>query len=358
MKQTILIVDDKKLNIDIITDILSDSYAVMAATSGERALKLLEKRKPDLVLLDVFMPGIDGFDVLRQMRMDAELSNIPVIFVTGEHDTSAEEKGLLLGAVDYVKKPFVPSIIRIKVRNHLELKSYRDSLESLVRTRTKQLEASREAIIMGMSLMSDIHDKATGEHIERIKSLTSMLAEKMLQMYPDLLSNDLKEQITLFSPLHDVGKIGISDTVLKKTDILTPSEFDIIKSHTIEGASLLRKTESFLAGEKNVDNQLSVAIEIAECHHEKYDGSGYPSGLAGENIPISARIVAVADVYDAIRSVRPYKKSYTHKDAVKIILSGDEKTSPEHFDPKVLEVFKAVNADFENLYCFERANEY
>lgn len=365
---TILIVDDVPINIDVLTEILRDSYSIMAASSGESTIKLLSRRKPDLVLLDLSMPDIDGFDVLRYMKDSKELSGIPVIFVTGEHDVEAEEKGIRLGAVDYIKKPYNEAIVKAKVRNHLELKSYRDNLEVLISERTKELEerkleleayskqlekrtkqlaASREAIIMGMSLMSEIHDSVTGEHIERIKIYTKILADKMLEMYPDLITPDLAEQIVLFSPLHDIGKVGIPDNILKKAEKLTPEEFELMKSHTISAGEILKKTEEYLIDD---DVNLRVAREIAVCHHEKYDGTGYPYGYKGEQIPLSARITTAADIYDALRSDRPYKKGYTHEESVDIILSGDGRTMPEHFDPKVLEVFSAVQDDFNINY--------
>lgn len=345
MTNTILIVDDKKLNIDLLTNILRGQYKIMAATSGEAAIELLARKIPDLVLLDIIMPGIDGFGVLEHMKSKRELSNIPVIFVTGEHNIATEERGLALGAVDYIKKPFNSTVVGAKVHNHLELKAYRDDLELLVRDRTKQLETSREAIIMGMSLMSEIHDKITGEHIERIKLFTGILTKKMLEMYPDVLDEETAHSIVLFSPLHDVGKIGISDSILKKTGVLTPEEFNIMKMHTRDGAELLRKTEGFLIG--NGTGDLNVAIEIAERHHEKYDGTGYPDGLKGEEIPLSARIITIVDIYDALRSSRPYKKAFTHEESMDIILSGDGRTEPSHFDPMVLEVFKSVSHEFE-----------
>lgn len=354
MSKTILIVDDVSLNIDLLTAILQDKYSIMAAVSGESALKILDRRKPDLVLLDVSMPGIDGFDVLKIMKERNDLANIPVIFVTGEHDTQAETTGLELGAVDYIKKPYSPAVVEAKVRNHLELKSYRDNLEQSVQERTKELEertkqldASREAIIMGMSLMSEVHDSVTGNHIERIKTFTEILARKMAELYPDLITEYEVGQIALFSPLHDVGKVGVPDGILKKVGTLVPEEFDIMKTHTVNAANLLRKTELFFKDGK--DAGLDIAIGIAESHHEKYNGEGYPHGLKGEEIPLAARIVAVADVYDALRSERPYKKAYSHEEAVDIILSGDGRTMPEHFDPRVLEAFKLVHEEFKQV---------
>lgn len=349
MNETVLIVDDKKVNIDMMTHILRRDYTIMAATGGEAAIRIMEKRQPDLVLLDVYMPGMSGMDVLAYMKSNPLLAGIPVIFVTGEHEAYMEEKGLELGAADYIKKPYNAAIVGYKVRNHLEFKAYRDHLETLVYERTKQLSASREAIIMGMSLMSESHDKITGLHIERIKMFTGILCLKIQELFPDMMSAKLTESIMLYSPLHDVGKVGIADGVLKKEGALTSQEYDIIKRHTVYGADLLRKTERFLK-DSNESSQMDVAIEIAECHHERFDGTGYPHGLKGEDIPLSARIVSIADVYDALRSPRSYKNAYTHHEAVKIILSGDNRTSPSHFDPYALEAFAQTEGMFEKSY--------
>lgn len=349
MKNTVLVVDDMKLNIDMLTNILKDDYIIMAAVSGENAIKLLERKCPDIVLLDVSMPGIDGFGVLEYMNSNSSLSGVPVIFVSGEHDANMEEKGLLMGAVDYVKKPFNANIVKIKVRNHLELKNYRDNLEQIVEERTMQLAASREAIIMGMSLMSETHDRVTGAHIERIKRTTGVIATRLMEAHPGLVTKEWVEKVTLFSPLHDLGKIGISDGILKKTGILTPEEYSIMKMHTLDGAELLRKTKGYLVDETEVDD-LTIAVEIAECHHEKYDGSGYPQGIKGEEIPLSARVVQVADVYDALRSPRSYKRAFSHEEAVDIILNGDKITNPRQFDPMVLMIFNNIKDELRDLY--------
>lgn len=355
MNKTIMIVDDQKLNISLLAENLSEEYIIMPATSGEAAIRLLQHKTPDIVLLDVFMPDIDGLGVLRFIKDTERLENIPVIFITGEHDSDMEEKGLALGAVDYVKKPFNITVVRVKIQNHLELKAYRDNLESLVQLRTKELEkrsqqlaASHEAIIMGMSMMSESHDNVTGEHLMRIKEYTRILTAKVSELYPEDVSPDLANKIVLFSPLHDVGKVSISDTILKKKDRLTKEEFEIMKSHTTQGAILLKKTEQFLVDGNDNDN-LSVAVEIAECHHEKYDGTGYPHGLKGEEIPISARIVAIADIYDALRSIRPYKSAFSHEEVVDLIEAGHGRTSAKHFDPKVLNAFEMVKEDFSRV---------
>jgi putative two-component system response regulator len=355
MNNTVLIVDDMKINIDSLTNILRPNYSVMAAISGENAIKLLNRKQPDIVLLDLSMPDIDGFDVLQYMKEQPELVNIPVIFVTAEINEESEEKGLELGAVDYIKKPFNEAVVKAKVRNHLELKNYRDNLELIVYERTKDLEertrqlaASHEAIIMGMSLMSENHDKITGDHIRRIKDFTRILAYKLLEIYPDMLTEDVANLIVLYSTLHDVGKVAISDAVLKKPGKLTPEEFVMMEMHTVNGADLLRETEDFLVKDKDTQD-LRVAIEIAEGHHEKYNGMGYPHKLKGDEIPLSARIVSIVDIYDALRSPRQYKKEFSYEETLEIMLVGDGRTSPEHFDPRVLEAFKNVHDEFEKV---------
>ncbi|MDR1663783.1 MAG: response regulator, partial [Clostridiales bacterium] len=228
MRSTLLIVDDVDINIEMLKEILADEYNIETAQGGGEAIAQLQLTKPDLVLLDLYMPEIDGFAVLKFMKSREELKGIPVIFVTGEHDEAAEENGLALGAVDYVKKPYNASVVSARVRNHADLKAYRDKLEEMVQERTLQLEQrskeladANEAIIMGMSLMSESHDKVTGAHIGRIKEFTRMVSDYLLTEHPEVITPKLANEIIMYSPLHDVGKIAITDTILKKTGVLT-----------------------------------------------------------------------------------------------------------------------------------------
>ena len=213
--------------------------------------------------------------------------------------------------------------------------------------RTADLQATHDAIILGMSLLSESRDRVTGAHLARIKTQTYLLANKISEMYPEKLSAEMVEMITAYSPLHDVGKVSVPDAVLNKQSGLTAEEFEQMKNHTSGGGDLLRQIAMFLPGKKS---QLDWAIEISEGHHERYDGTGYPKKLKGEEIPLSARVVAVSDVYDALRSARPYKKGFTHEEAMSIILEGDGRTSPAHFDPIVLEAFRLVHEEMRKAY--------
>ncbi|MCL2363088.1 MAG: response regulator [Defluviitaleaceae bacterium] len=348
MAYKVLIVDDVQINLDILETILNDEYDVFTAISGKSALELIEAARPDMILLDLSMPEMDGFELLRTIRKNPANEHIPVIFVTAEKDEYSEEKGLSLGAVDYIKKPYSAEVISIKIRNHLELKAYRDDLEGLVQERTRQLTASNEAIIMGMSLLSESRDGITGAHIARIKEQTRLLTCYIHQRYPQILCKEMAQLITTYSPLHDVGKVGIPDNVLKKPGSLTREEFDLVKTHTQSGGELLRQMMEFLSDDNRTP--ITVAINIAEGHHERFDGTGYPHGLSGYDIPLAARIVAIPDVYDALRSTRPYKRGFTHEEALDIILKGDGRTDPKHFDPMVLEAFQAVHSQMAHLF--------
>ncbi|MCL2605272.1 MAG: response regulator [Defluviitaleaceae bacterium] len=348
MSHKIIAVDDVPLNLDILEAILDTEYDLTTVTSGREALAIMADDQPDLVLLDLSMPEMDGFEVLRRMRSDPMTEHIPVIIVTAEMDDYSEEKGLNLGAVDYIRKPYKSDIIRIKIRNHIELKAYRDDLEGMVEERTQQLTAAHEAIIMGMSLLSESRDGITGSHLARIKEQTRLLTSKIAEMYPELLNKEMAGLITTYSPLHDVGKVGIPDSVLKKSGGLTREEFELMKSHTWGGGDLLRQMVDFLMPEHRAP--LKVAIDIAECHHERYDGTGYPEGIAGNSIPLAARITALPDVYDALRSARPYKRGFTHEEALETILKGDGRTEPSHFDPVVLEAFREVHVEMAEAF--------
>lgn len=343
--RSILVVDDQKENVDALRSILEETYKIYVALNGKSALNIIEKVNPDIVLLDVNMTDMSGFEVHEKMNERGH-ANIPVIYITGENDVHMEAKGLLNGAVDYILKPYNPDIVTIKVRNQMENKMYRDELEELVALRTMELSKSREAIIIGMSLLAESRDNSTGEHIMRMQKYTEVLAKRCASMYPELLSEADAEEIVLYAPLHDIGKVSIPDSVLKKNGVFTPEDFEIMENHTIFGGKIIADTrEAVDEGE----NFMRVAIEIAEGHHEKFDGTGYPRKLKGEEIPLSARIVSLADIYDALVSPRRYKDGFKHEDVMDIILKGDGRIMPSHFDPKVLEAFKDVSDELKRL---------
>lgn len=353
-ENTVLIVDDQKENVDALRGMLENDYKIYVSLNGKGALSIIEKVSPDIVLLDVNMIDMDGFEVHRRMKEMGKI-HIPVIYITGENDALMEARGLKHGAVDYILKPYNPDIVTIKVKNQMENKMYRDELERLVDIRTQEVSKSREAIIFGMSILAEGRDHTTGEHIMRMQKYTEIIAKRVFADYPDLLSEDDVKEIVLYAPLHDIGKVCIPDTVLKKNTVFTPEDFVIMEQHTTYGADILNKTRAIVDDE---DSFLKIAVEISGGHHEKFDGSGYPKKLKGEEIPLSARIVSLADIYDALTSPRRYKEAFPHEEVMDIILKGDGRIMPEHFDPRVLQAFVDVSEEIRELKeDFWRENE-
>lgn len=321
-KQTILVVDDNSENIHVLSGILRPYYRVKAAVNGELALKIANgKDKPDMILLDIMMPGMDGYEVCRRLKEKPETSEIPVIFVTAKYEVEDEKKGFLLGAVDYITKPVSPPLVLARVAAHLALYDQKKHLETLVQERTKELDDTRVEIIRRLGRAAEYKDNETGMHVIRMSWYSRFLAEE----YTDNLAwSDL---VYNAAPMHDIGKIGIPDRVLLKPGKLDAEEWDIMQKHVDYGVEILGKHDSAL---------LSMASEIAQYHHEKWDGSGYPNGVAGEDIPLAARIVAIADVFDALTSERPYKKAWTVEDAMNLL----EEEAGKHFDPNLVPKFK------------------
>jgi len=342
----ILIVDDNSVNVDTLIAVLGDDYDLRVALDGETALRAIDNNDlPDLVLLDVMMPGMNGYEVCRQLKENERTKNISIIFLTALSEDADQEKGLDLGAEDYITKPFSPAIVRARVRSQLKLKQYRDHLEDLVEQKTVQLVHAQEAIIASMASMAEFRDPETGAHILRTKTYVRALAQAISDDHPQLLSPQMVDMFFQAAPLHDIGKVAIPDEILLKPGRLSAEEFAIMKQHSVFGAKVLRKAEGYACGSA----LLHLAAEIAEFHHEKWDGSGYPHGLKGENIPLGARIMALADVYDALISKRPYKEALSHADTVDIILHGDRITRPEHFDPLVLRCFADIHSSFDEI---------
>jgi len=342
---TVLVVDDTTANLILMNDLLSPLYTVKVAANGARALKIANSdRPPDMVLLDIMMPDMDGYEVCRQLKASPATRDIPVIFLTAKSETSDEQMGFELGAVDYITKPISPPIVLARVKTNLQLKASSDYLkdkavflEQEVARRTEQVRDIQDVTILTMASLAETRDNETGNHIIRTQYYVKLLAAQ-LQPHPrfahylDAATIDL---LFKSAPLHDIGKVGIPDSILLKPGKLTSEEFEVMKTHTTLGKEAIESAESRLG--KHVPF-LQVAKEIAYSHQEKWDGSGYPQGLAGDAIPISARLMAIADVYDALISRRVYKPPFTHEDSMRIIEEGRGR----HFDPDVVDAFIAI----------------
>ena len=346
-KQKIMIVDDNKANLTMGKSILNEQYDVYALPSSDKMFEFLMHVKPDLILLDIEMPGMNGYEIITILKAGKQYADIPVIFVTAKSSETDEYDGLALGAIDYVTKPFSPALLLKRIENHLliqkqkaGLQDYNDNLVKMVKDKTQQIFEMHNAIISTMANFVEFRDNSTGWHINRTQKYLKALIEQLIsdRVYSDeILLWDINN-ILLSSLLHDLGKIAISDTILNKPGKLTIEEFNIMKTHPQKGVQAIEKMEQF-AG---LSNLLEHAKLFAGTHHERWDGSGYPNGIAGEAIPLEGRIMAIADVYDALISVRPYKNSFTADKSASIIIEG----SGSHFDPVLTETFTKLKDSF------------
>lgn len=352
-KATVLVVDDTPANLSLMTGLLRDIYKVKAAIDGEKALRIAQSdAPPDLILLDIMMPGMDGYEVCRRLQANPVTRDIPIIFLTAKAGIEDEKMGLELGAVDYITKPISPPIVLARVRNHLALKASADFLrnkadflEAEVVRRTAEVMAIQDVTIMAMASLAETRDSDTGNHIRRTQHYVKVLAQ-YLRKHPRFASvlDDDRYIALLFksAPLHDIGKVGIPDRILLKPGKLTFEEFEIMKTHTTLGRDAIQSAEEHLGMKVEF---LNLAKEIAYGHQEKWDGSGYPQGAAGEAIPVGARLMAVADVYDALISRRVYKEGMPHDKAAAIIVQG----RGQHFDPDIVDAFVAVQDQFQAI---------
>jgi putative two-component system response regulator len=351
-KSSILVVDDAPDNLSLMSALLKDTYKVKVATNGEKALQIAASAAPpDLILLDVVMPEMDGYEVCKRLKASPDTRDIPIIFLTANVDAHNEQRGLQMGAVDYLTKPVVSSIVLARVDTHLKLKASADFLrnkteflEAEVAKRTFEVQAIQDVTIMTIASLAETRDNETGNHIRRTQFYVRILAQH-LQLHPkfkDALQGNAINLIYKSAPLHDIGKVGIPDRILLKPGPLTNEEFDIMKTHTSLGRNSIRHAEKQLG--MKVDF-LACAKEIAYSHHEKWNGSGYPQGLSEEEIPVSARLMALADVYDALVSCRVYKPNMTHEQAREIILKG----RGSHFDPDIVDAFLETEAEFLDI---------
>ena len=346
---TVLVVDDTPDNLTLMGSLLREHFQVKVANHGEKALKIaFSGTPPDLILLDITMPQMDGHEVCRRLKAEPATRDIPVIFLTARSEPDDERAGLALGAVDYITKPISPPILLARVNTHLALKATADFLrdksaylEREVAMRTLEVQAIQDVTIMAMTSLAETRDNETGNHIRRTQLYVKTLAERLRHhpRFEHLLNDRMIELLYKSAPLHDIGKIGIPDSILLKPGKLTVEEFEIMKTHTTLGRSAIEDAERRLGMRVAF---LSVSKEIAYSHQEKWDGSGYPEGLAGDAIPVSARLMAVADVYDALISKRVYKPAFSHDQACGTIVRG----KGNHFDPDMVDAFVDIAEDF------------
>jgi len=356
-RKKIIIVDDNAANLSVGRNLLRTFYEVYPAPSAAKLFEVLEKAIPDLVLLDVDMPGMNGYQAIKIMKSDKRFRNIPVIFLTAKDDEASEIEGFDLGAADYVTKPFSGPLLLRRIANLLlieqqkrdlqanqaTLLDYADNLELKVTEKTAEVFNLQNAVLTTVADLVEFRDELTGGHTARTQRYLKALVDELVGKaeYADELKEWDMDFFLISAQLHDVGKIAISDLILNKPGPLTPDEFEIMKTHVVVGVEAIERIMSETAKHAFLHH----ALLIAGTHHEKWDGTGYPTGLSGKNIPLEGRLMAIADVYDALVSDRPYKKAFPHDKACEIIEEGAGK----HFDPALVEVFKKVEGEFERI---------
>lgn len=348
MRHTILVVDDMEVNREILRTIFEDEYEVCLAQDGEEAIRCIRERGEDLsaILLDIVMPNVDGFGVLEFMQQNHYMSSIPVLFITSDTSYESKRRGYEMGVSDFICKPFEPGIVIRRVHNLVELYRHKNNLEEIVELQTKEireksekLAAMNERIINTLGTIVEFRSMESGNHVFRVRAFTGILLKYLMQDYPEYgVTQGQAAVIAHASVLHDVGKISIPDSVLMKPGKLTNEEFELMKAHTVLGAQVIERV--FTDDDPEFRR---YCYEIALSHHEKYDGRGYPNRLAGDEIPISAQVVSIADVYDALTSERVYKPPYPYGKAYEMILNGE----CGQFNPKLMECFKKARPEFE-----------
>jgi putative two-component system response regulator len=344
-KGTLLVVDDTPANVRLLAEMLRDrGYRVRVAPDGELALRAVRASPPDLILLDVNMPGLDGYEVCRRLKADERWRSIPVLFISAMDETGAKVRSFEAGGVDYITKPFQFAEVEARVETHLKLRRYQQELEEMVREQVREIADSQMATIFALARLAESRDDETGRHLERVREVCRLLALRLREHspYASQIDEVYIRNLHQSSVLHDIGKVGISDVVLLKPGRLTAEEYEIVKAHPLIGARTLEAVH--LQYPRNAF--LEMGIAIARSHHEKWDGTGYPEGLEGERIPLCARIMGLADVYDAMRSKRVYKEAASHEETRETIL----RDGGTHFDPVIVEAFLAVEAELRAYY--------
>uniref|UniRef100_A0A1S7LJQ9 Putative Response regulator receiver modulated metal dependent phosphohydrolase [Include Response regulator receiver domain and HD domain] n=1 Tax=Magnetococcus massalia (strain MO-1) TaxID=451514 RepID=A0A1S7LJQ9_MAGMO len=351
-RPTILIIDDTPDNIKLLVGLLKKSYNTLAATHGAKGIELASRTpQPDLILLDVMMPDLDGYAVCQALKSAPSTAEIPILFLTARASSDDEERGLDLGAVDYISKPISPPILLARLRTHLglkqaqdSLKRHNDNLQAVVEARTQELASLQEITIQALGGLAETRDQETGHHIKRTQLYVKKLAEilQSTEQFHSLLTPQMIDLLYRCAPLHDIGKVGIPDHILLKQGELTVEEFEVIKRHTLFGRQALDQA----AEELNTPSAfLQLARELTYSHHEWWDGSGYPEGLQQEEIPLSARIMAVADVYDALISQRVYKRPWSHEEALETL----KQQRARQFDPRIIDAFLRHHEAFSTI---------
>jgi putative two-component system response regulator len=332
--KTIFVVDDSDTNLSMAEAALEDQYRVMTVPSAVKMFNLLEKITPDIILLDIEMPDIDGFTALQRLKSHETWINIPIMFLTGRSDAEVEVRGFEMGAVDFLLKPFSPSVLKNRIKTHL-------NIERIIRERTDQLNRMQNSIVEVLADMVENRDKGTDGHIERTSLFLRILIEGMKArgVYNDEIGKWDVDKMISAARMHDLGKISITDLIINKPGKLTPDEYHIMKTHAVEGERII---DEIIARTGDGDFLRNAKL-FAGYHHERWDGKGYPYGLKGEEIPVHGRIMAVVDVYDALVHDRPYKKAFTDEEAVKIIMEN----SGTHYDPKIVEIFYELRDQFQ-----------
>ncbi|HOO63691.1 MAG TPA: response regulator [Synergistaceae bacterium] len=329
--KVLLIADDDAVSLRLLSWHLREMGEIVTCLNGTSALEKSVQMLPDMILLDVAMPEMNGYEVCRKLKALPQTRNIPVIFITGMDDEKAEAEAFAAGAVDFVTKPFKPEVLRARTGTHLELKGFRDELEKQVRQRTRELQKTQMEILRRLAMVAEYRDSYAEAHLSRMRKVAELLCRSLG------MDSEITEEIASATILHDLGKIAVPDSILLKPGKLTPEEYEVMKRHPLTGGELLEGLNSPL---------FRTAREIALTHHEKWNGTGYPAGLAGEEIPLGGRIVALCDVFDALIQERPYKSSWTPDEAFQEISRG----RGTHFDPDLTDLFLSLEKEIRKIY--------